>query len=327
MSIDVLNQCVTISRSVGAGFKSVNLKPDVEIVQQLLNKHLGRLWPPRGRLVVTGTADPQTIQTIRDFQKQVVGFNKPDGRVDPAGKTLRVLNEPASPLIRPDSGKLTTPTSPEDSLAAFIERLGLRHISAGEVTRGLGRRISEPAQSPDIPKAEGRNGEPPSQIWHNIAPTLIVLDEIREQVGVSINLTNTYRSPEYNNANYIRSKARKVRAARAQGKTLSFDDAKSGVATLSQHMIFRAVDFTVSGGKRIEAFNIAKKLRGHKFELPQPLRMANLPIRKVGYVGGRTVYFNASGLRMTDESFEFHGGLGLYATFIHIDCRGQDRTW
>jgi uncharacterized protein YcbK (DUF882 family) len=324
MAVNVFNQCVTISKPVGAGVKSINLKLDVEIVQQLLNKHVGRLSPPGIPLPVSGKADARTIQTIKDFQKQIVGFHKPDGRVDPAGKTLRILNEPASPFRKPSGGKSVAPGS---SLAAFIESLGLRHISVNEVTRGFNRRISFSTQYEDVPKAEGRNGQPPIQIWHNIAPTLIVLDEIREQVGASVNPTNTYRSPEYNNANYIRSKAKKVQEARAKGKTLSFDKAKSGVGTLSQHMTFRAVDFTVGAGKRIEAFNIAKKLRGQKFDLPRALRMANPPVKKVGYVGGKTVFFNLAGLRMTDESFVFHGGLGLYSTFIHIDCRGRDDNW
>jgi len=329
MGVDVFNQCVTISKPVGAGFQSVNLRPDVEIVQQLLNKHIERLSPPRSRLTVTGSADPRTIQTIRDFQKQVLGFNNPDGRVDPTGKTLRMLNEPVSPWAKPGGGspKPATPTSPGDTLAAFIESLNLRHFSASEVTAGLGRRIIVPADPPDIPRADGRNGEPPAEIWHNIAPTLIVLDEIRERVGASVNITNTYRSPEYNNANYIRSKADKVKAARAQGKTLSFEDANSGVGRLSQHMIFRAIDFKVGDGKRGEAFTIAKSLRGVKFTLPRPLRMANPQVKKVGYVGGKTVGFYPGGLRMTDDSFVFHGGLGLYSTFIHIDCRGQDTTW
>ncbi len=125
------------------------------------------------------------------------------------------------------------------------------------------------------------------------------------------------------------SAARHVASRRSgpKGKTLSFEDAKSGVATLSQHMIFRAIDFTVGGGKRLEAFNVAKSLRGQKFDLPVPIRMANPQVRKVGYVGGRTVPFHEGGLKLTETSFEFHGGLGLYSTFIHIDCRGQDQTW
>ena len=327
MSVNVHTQCVAISKPVGAGAKSINLRPDVEIVQQLLNKHIGRLSPHRGQMPVTGTADARTIQTIREFQKQIVGLNYPDGRVDPAGKTLRFLNEPASPFAGPGGAKPAVPTSPVGTLAAFIESLGLRHFSASEVTQGFGRRIIFSTKYADVPKADGRNGEPPSQIWHNIAPTLIVLDEIREQVGASINPTNTYRSPEYNNANYIRSKAKKVQAARAQGKTLSFADAKSGVGTLSQHMIFRAIDFTVGGGKRLEAYNIAKKLRGQRFSLPRPIRMANPPVKKVGYVGGKTVAFNEGALKLKEDTFEFHGGLGLYSSFIHIDCRGKDSNW
>jgi hypothetical protein len=35
------------------------------------------------------------VQAIRAFQQKVVGMKMPDGRVDPAGTTLRRLNEPA----------------------------------------------------------------------------------------------------------------------------------------------------------------------------------------------------------------------------------------
>ena len=173
------------------------------------------------------------------------------------------------------------------------------------------------------------NSEPPAQIWHNIAPTLIALDEIRERVGASITNTNTYRSPEHNNANFIRSMADKVKSARAQGKELTLQEAesKSGVGRMSQHLIFRAIDFKVGGGKLGEAFRIAKALRGEPFSLPRPLRMANPTVKKVGYVGGKVAGFNHGALRMTDDSFEFHGGLGLYSSFIHIDCRGIDNTW
>ena len=154
-----------------------------------------------------------------------------------------------------------------------------------------------------------------------------MLDEIREQVGVSIKPTNTYRSPEYNNANYIRSKAKRVEKDRREGKEVTFESAKSGVATMSQHMIFRAIDFAVGGGKKATAFSIAKGLQGKKFNLPRPIHMANPVVKKVGYVGGKSASFHPGGLKLTEDSFEFHGGLRQYSTFIHIDCRGKDQTW
>ncbi|MCK5923725.1 MAG: hypothetical protein KAG66_22515, partial [Methylococcales bacterium] len=161
----------------------------------------------------------------------------------------------------------------------------------------------------------------------NIAPTLIVLDEIREQLGFSIRMTNTYRSPEYNEANYIRSKARRVDKARKAGQSLTFDKAYTGVGKSSQHMVFRAIDFKIDGGSLAEAYRIAQSLRGETFDLPIPLRMSNPVIRKMKYVGGSKVSFSVNGLRMTDTSFVFRGGLHLYPKFIHIDCRGNDSSW
>ena len=179
----------------------------------------------------------------------------------------------------------------------------------------------------DVPKGRGRNGEPPIAIWHNIAPTLIVLDEIREQLGLGITIKNTYRFAEYNEASYIRSKGRRVDKARKDGKVLSFKKAKSGVARLSQHMAFRALDFGVNSGGLNKAFTIAKSLRGEKFNLPIPLRMDDTRIKKMKYVGGSKPFFNLRGLQMTEDSFIFRGGVALYKGFVHIDCRGKDKNW
>ena len=69
------------------------MKPDVTAVQQRLNDLMN---PPRKRLVVDGLSGPKTEGVIADFQMNVLKFSRADRRVDPAGKTIRALNNPAS---------------------------------------------------------------------------------------------------------------------------------------------------------------------------------------------------------------------------------------
>lgn len=86
-----INSTIFIQGSVGRGGK--NMKPDVTAVQQRLNDLMN---PPRKRLVVDGLSGPRTEGMIADFQINVLKFSRADRRVDPAGKTIRALNNPAS---------------------------------------------------------------------------------------------------------------------------------------------------------------------------------------------------------------------------------------
>lgn len=81
-----------IKRSVGQGGK--NDHPDVLLVQILLNKFIIPGFLPGPALVPDGIAGNKTRQAIRAFQAFFLGFNAPDGRVDPGGKTLDALNGP-----------------------------------------------------------------------------------------------------------------------------------------------------------------------------------------------------------------------------------------
>jgi peptidoglycan hydrolase-like protein with peptidoglycan-binding domain len=71
-----------IANKVGDG--GTNDAADVKVVQQLL-KDKGDYAG-----AVTGTADAATLAAIKAFQKKI-GFAKPDGVVDPKGKTMRRL--------------------------------------------------------------------------------------------------------------------------------------------------------------------------------------------------------------------------------------------
>lgn len=76
----------TLSGSVGEG--GANHRSDVRLVQRLLNQHS---LPPLRKLKVDGIAGPNTVDAIRHFQSVRVGMRNPDGRVDPAGRTMRSL--------------------------------------------------------------------------------------------------------------------------------------------------------------------------------------------------------------------------------------------
>ncbi|MGZ8997931.1 MAG: peptidoglycan-binding domain-containing protein, partial [Allosphingosinicella sp.] len=80
-----------IEDSVGAG--GVNHASDVRIVQQLLNQHMLALGLPL--LIVDNDAGDNTIKGIREYQRQVVGLARPDGRIDPGGRTWRLLDSGA----------------------------------------------------------------------------------------------------------------------------------------------------------------------------------------------------------------------------------------
>lgn len=66
------------------GKKGVNKKSDVQLVQEALNRSLSQ---PQKLLKVDGIAGLLTIGAIERFQKNIVGFSKPDGLIDVDGKT------------------------------------------------------------------------------------------------------------------------------------------------------------------------------------------------------------------------------------------------
>jgi hypothetical protein len=85
---------VSISASVGRG--GTNREDDVRAIQQLLNDHLPSSLAP---LDVDGKCGPATIGAIEEIQRRLLNMDPPDGRIDPGGATLRVLNggTPAPP--------------------------------------------------------------------------------------------------------------------------------------------------------------------------------------------------------------------------------------
>jgi len=70
-------------------------------------------------------------------------------------------------------------------------------------------------------RTNGLNTDPPRELWTNIAPTVRVLEKLRQEIGKPVVLTSVYRSPSYN--------------------------ASVGGARRSQHKEFCAIDFKVVG--------------------------------------------------------------------------------
>ena len=95
VSADVLSPNVGIYQSVGIGGN--NRYGDVILAQKLLNKAQPRLKEARinfehfQRLAEDGDCGRFTKNAITIFQRDVLGFSEPDGRIDPGGKTIRAL--------------------------------------------------------------------------------------------------------------------------------------------------------------------------------------------------------------------------------------------
>lgn len=72
------------------GTKGRNDLADVKVVQAALNLSHSVKFKHQ-RLLVDGKAGARTAAAIEQFQRDIVGLSRPDGRVDPGGKTLRSL--------------------------------------------------------------------------------------------------------------------------------------------------------------------------------------------------------------------------------------------
>ncbi len=168
----------------------------------------------------------------------------------------------------------------------FIHELRLRNFKANELTALFQR------------ERDGvRNSPPAPELWSNIAPTLVVLDALRERMNAPISLSSAYRSPDYN--------------------------AAIGGAPASLHTAFSAVDFYLDNGKEEAAAETLLNWQGRRFHCPVPIRS------EADKNGSARLY----SLRPVDEengwSFEFNGGVGYYRAqrFVHLDTRGRRAVW
>lgn len=77
---------LNLYHSVGRG--GANDMRDVKLVQLLLNCQLPKGCQP---MAVDGRCGNKTIATITAFQRHSLNYNRPDGRIDPSGKSIRTL--------------------------------------------------------------------------------------------------------------------------------------------------------------------------------------------------------------------------------------------
>ncbi|MDP5172655.1 MAG: D-Ala-D-Ala carboxypeptidase family metallohydrolase [Bacteroidia bacterium] len=170
----------------------------------------------------------------------------------------------------------------------FFSSLGLKYFAYYEILTGLGRVNSGVT-----------NEGPPKEIWHNIGPTVIVLDNLREHFGVPITINSAYRSPKYNPL--------------------------IGGAKTSQHMGFVAIDINVRG---IHPTVVADQLLAWQAQdkwFSSPIELKPVDVR----VPAGTVPRTDLKTRVKDGKFEFlyKGGVGYYSTFTHMDTRGVKVSW
>lgn len=116
----------------------------------------------------------------------------------------------------------------------YLGLLELRHFDPMEFLIAVGR-------SRDVYV----NEFPPRELWPNIVPTAIVLDEIRERIGQPMVISSCYRSEGYNKA--------------------------VGGVSDSQHIKFKAADVSSPVTMPHMIFRTAKELIGTEFQLPFPL--------------------------------------------------------
>jgi hypothetical protein len=102
-----------IRASVGRG--ATNRREDVITVQTLINRHIQSIAPTPA-LSVNGFVDSRTIAAIESFQRSVVRIPRPDGRVDPNGRTLAALNSAAGNAL-PGVQRFQYVTGPQEPLA------------------------------------------------------------------------------------------------------------------------------------------------------------------------------------------------------------------
>ena len=95
-----------ITGSVGRGGQ--NRAADVTIVQGALNQFVGKPGGPAQYLATDGSVGEKTIAAIAAFQAAVVRVARPDGRVDPGGRTFGALSGKGTvgPAMPPVTSKL-----------------------------------------------------------------------------------------------------------------------------------------------------------------------------------------------------------------------------
>ncbi len=170
----------------------------------------------------------------------------------------------------------------------FLNSLNLNNFNYHEVLSGVGK-----------VRGNVRNEPPPKEIWHNIAPTILVLDHLRDHFDVPVTINSTYRSPLYNPL--------------------------IGGEKRSQHTAYCAVDFNVRG---IHPTVAAEQLLAWQTDekwFSSPIELHPTDVNTDQGLIKRTPLQT----RVHEGVFQFlyKGGVGFYNTFTHMDTRGMVVKW
>jgi len=173
-----------------------------------------------------------------------------------------------------------------------IKGLKLKHFAPNELLGSIGN-----------VKNGITNEGPPSEVWGNIVPAVIILDHLRAEMGAPIRINSCYRFPAYNAV-------------------------VPGSSKKSMHITFRAIDFQVRTStprdSLIKATDILKKWRADQnkwFESPIPISFHRVLDNDKFEKPLQSKTENGK------HYFRYSGGIGLYDTFTHFDTRGYDANW
>ena len=171
------------------------------------------------------------------------------------------------------------------SFEDFIARLNLRYFRPSELLVNT--------ENPD-------NTLPPREMWNNIVPTILIVDELRHCLGLPICLSSVYRAPAYNRREDV------------------------GGVPGSLHQAFAAVDLRVPGlaDRNVSltvVYDLLRLWQDRWFDSPVPIETQSVslpdnsrtPYEPLNTREGNGVY-----------AFQFRGYLEYGGTYVHIDTRG-----
>ena len=173
------------------------------------------------------------------------------------------------------------------SFENFITELKLKYFSYTELL---------------VSTEKPKNTEPPPEMWGNIVPTILILDELRDCLGIPIHVKSVYRAPAYN--------------ATIQN-----------AAERSLHQAFAAVDIKVpalanKGVSLKTVYELLKLWQDRWFESP-----GRVDTKQFTVEAGKIPHEDLN-IRENNgvHEFQFKGYIGYYGTYIHIDTRGINDT-
>jgi len=120
-----------IKSSVGE--KGINQRSDVLIVQILINMNIFKIITLR-LLSVDGKIGANTKGAIKEFQERVVKLTRPDGRVDPGGRTLSALQSGIPAGFSKEKLRGIMPRATSKNIATYFPHLVISMKKRGITT-------------------------------------------------------------------------------------------------------------------------------------------------------------------------------------------------